>query len=78
MGLASNIKERPDVSVEERTSSELVKLVKKLRWIGMEDEAEQIQVVLRGVDLATTLLAAVGTETSLSPVAPMKVPCQPT
>ena len=57
MGISSSITERPDVSVEERTSSELVKLVKKLRWIGMEEEAEQVQVVLRAVDPAATLLA---------------------
>jgi hypothetical protein len=28
------------------TSAELVKLIRKLRWIGLEDEARQLQVAL--------------------------------
>ncbi len=51
------MKERADVPVGERTSTELVGLVKKLRWIGMEEEAERIQIVLRGIDSTATLLA---------------------
>lgn len=57
MGTPSNIKEHPDSSVEKRTSTELVKLVKKLRWMGMEEEAQQVQIVLRAVDPHATLLA---------------------
>ncbi len=57
MGTSSNIEEHPHSPIEERTSTELVKLVKKLRWIGMEEEAEQVQIVLRAVDPAATLLA---------------------
>ncbi len=34
----------PDVSVEQKIASELVKRIRKLRWIGMEDEAELVQV----------------------------------
>jgi hypothetical protein len=45
-----------DAPVGKRTSSELVKLVNKLRWLGMEQEAEQVQIVLRRVDPAATLL----------------------
>jgi hypothetical protein len=56
MGISSRAASRPDVSIEERTSIELVKLVKKLRWIGMDEEAEQVQEVLREVDPAATLL----------------------
>ncbi len=52
-----DLRERQDVPVGERTSSELVNLVKKLRWIGMEEEAEQVQIVLRRVDSSATLLA---------------------
>lgn len=34
-------KQKPlDSSVEQRTSNELVKLIRKLRWMGMEQEAE--------------------------------------
>jgi hypothetical protein len=47
----------PDVPAELRTTSELAKLVRKLRWIGMEEEAKQVQLVLRRIDLAATLLA---------------------
>jgi hypothetical protein len=39
-------KERPDVSAEERASSALLKWIRKLRWIGMEEEAEKLQIVL--------------------------------
>ena len=51
------IEERPDTAVAERTSSELVHLIKKLRWAGMQEEAERIQTLLRGIDPAATLLA---------------------
>ena len=32
--------------VEQRTSAELVKMIRKLRWIGLEEEAHQLQIVL--------------------------------
>jgi hypothetical protein len=32
--------------VEQRTSAELVKMIRKLRWIGLEEEAHQLQLVL--------------------------------
>lgn len=35
-----------DVHPEERTSCELVTLIRKLRWIGMESEAAQLQTVV--------------------------------
>lgn len=42
-----DLKDRPDVTVEQPTSNEIVKLIRKLRWIGMEvigmeDEADRI------------------------------------
>jgi hypothetical protein len=39
-------KECPDVSAEERPSSAFLKRIRKLRWIGMEEEAEKLQIVL--------------------------------
>jgi hypothetical protein len=33
----------PDSLTEQRTSNELVKLIRKLRWMGMEKEAESAQ-----------------------------------
>ena len=35
-----------DVSAEQRTSNELVKLIRKLRWMGLEEEAERVQTEL--------------------------------
>jgi hypothetical protein len=57
MEVSSSPTPRPDVPVGERTSVELVKLVKKLRWMGLEEEAQQVQVVLHDVDPTATLLA---------------------
>jgi hypothetical protein len=53
----SEIGERPEVALAERTPTELVKLIKKLRWMGMEEEAARIQILLRRIDAAATLLA---------------------
>ena len=49
--------ERPEVVFAERTTSELVNLIKKLRWVGMEQEAARIQSLLRRADAAATLLS---------------------
>jgi hypothetical protein len=52
--------DKVDISPEERTSCELVTLIRKLRWIGMETEAGQLQTVLRKIppDRRASLLAA--------------------
>ena len=49
--------ERLEVVFAERTTSELVNLIKKLRWVGMEQEAARIQSLLRRADAAATLLS---------------------
>jgi hypothetical protein len=36
----------PDVSPEQRASNELIQLIRKLRWMGMEDEVKQAQKAL--------------------------------
>jgi len=36
----------PDVSAEQRRSSEYVKLIRKLRWIGQEGEAHRVERAL--------------------------------
>jgi hypothetical protein len=38
--------EPPEDSAEQRASSELVKRIRKLRWMGMEREAEALQATL--------------------------------
>ncbi len=45
--MESNIRERPEVSEEERTSIELLKRIRKLRWMGMQEEAEELQRALK-------------------------------
>ena len=52
-----NTIERPEVALAERTPSELVNLIKKLRWIGMEEEALRVQGLLSRTDAAVTLLS---------------------
>jgi hypothetical protein len=56
----NRLRDKMDVSPEERTSCELVTLIRKLRWIGMETEAGELQTVLRKVppDRRASLLAA--------------------
>lgn len=34
-------------SAEQLTSAELVKMIRKLRWIGLEDEANRLQTALK-------------------------------
>jgi hypothetical protein len=50
----------PQVSSEQKRSGELVKLVRKLRWMGMNDEAEQVekQLLLQQVPAADSVIAA--------------------
>ena len=50
----------PDVSSEQRKSNELVRLIRKLRWMGMEEEAQRVQSELDrcSVRPADSVLAA--------------------
>jgi hypothetical protein len=43
MTVPPKLRDHPSVSEEERASDELVKRIRKLRWIGMEDEARALQ-----------------------------------
>jgi hypothetical protein len=49
-----------DEPPEQRAAREVVKLIRKLRWIGLEREAEQLQTALGGFppDKRASLLAA--------------------
>ena len=40
---------RLDLTVEQRGSAEVIKLIRKLRWIGLENEARELQDVLTGL-----------------------------
>ena len=44
--------EPSEVSAEQRTSSELVKRIRKLRWMGMQREAEALQARCAGASEA--------------------------
>ena len=48
-----------DITPEQKAAREVVKLIRKLRWIGMEREAEQLQTALSGFpsDKRASLLA---------------------
>ena len=50
---------QPDPSGEQRASDELVKLIRKLRWVGMEEEVEKMQkeLTLRRVPAADSVVA---------------------
>jgi hypothetical protein len=50
--------EPPEPSAEQGTSSELVKRIRKLRWMGMEREAEALQATLCGAQSTDSVLAA--------------------
>src|SRR3954469_21918661 len=43
---------RLDLTVEQRESAEVIKLIRKLRWIGLENEARELQDVLTGLPVA--------------------------
>ena len=49
----------PESLAEQRASSELVKLVRKTRWMGLEDEAEKMenQLIQREAAAADSVLA---------------------
>ena len=54
-------KQKPhDGLAEPRTANELVKLIRKLRWMGLEREAEKVenQLILRKVEAADSVIAA--------------------
>jgi len=59
----SNVRDRPEFSEQERASIVLLKRIRKLRWMGMQEEAEEMQLALktqlalRPIELAETLLA---------------------
>jgi hypothetical protein len=48
--LRSNLKS-PDASVEQRASNDLIRLIRKLRWMGMDDEAKRVQTELKQRDV---------------------------
>jgi hypothetical protein len=58
MRYSENKRPIPNDSVDERRARELVKLVRKLRWIGEDQEAEQLQTRLRAGNGGPCVLAS--------------------
>lgn len=60
MAMLHNQQRPPDGPGEQRTTNELVKLIRKLRWMGLEQEAEKAenQLTLRKVAAADSVIAA--------------------
>ncbi len=60
MAMPHNLQKPPDGLGERRTANELVKLIRKLRWMGLEREAEKAenQLILRKVQAADSVIAA--------------------
>jgi hypothetical protein len=52
-----------DATVAQSGSNELVKLIRKLRWIGMDDEAERLQSELTRRHAAADSVVALSGET---------------
>jgi hypothetical protein len=46
----------PDVSARQQ-ANELIKLIRKLRWMGMEEEAERAETALGGISPAYNVLS---------------------
>ena len=48
---------KPDVPPEQKASNELVWRILKLRWMGMEEEAQRLQEEFRGIKPVGSVLA---------------------
>ena len=62
MAASSESHDCPDVSARERISNELVKRIRKLRWIGREEEAGELEHALR-LSLSAPLVLTLPAET---------------
>ena len=47
---------QPSAPTDEMISNDLVKQIRKLRWIGMDGEAEILQITLRHIQAADIVL----------------------
>jgi len=50
-------KDLPDVSADQRASNDMIKLIRKLRWMGMEGEAERLRSALAGMPRVDSVVA---------------------
>lgn len=47
----------PDVAPRQRAAADLIKQIRKLRWIGMAEEADQLQLALARIPAENRVLA---------------------
>ena len=57
MGPYSHVPGQPDVSAEERRACELIKRIRKLHWMGMDEEARQLELVVCGLKSREVLVS---------------------
>ncbi|HUJ04255.1 MAG TPA: hypothetical protein VLW75_11495 [Rhizomicrobium sp.] len=57
MELNTQLPDRPRISPEERRARELVKKIRKLKWIGMHDEAQRLETDLCRLDSGLVVLS---------------------
>ena len=59
MGILPSEPKPSDASAEQRASNNLIRLIRKLRWMGMDDEAKRMQTELmqRAVPAEDSVLA---------------------
>lgn len=46
----------PEVSLAQRTSRDILKEIRKLRWVGMDDKADQLEGTLRLIRAADVVI----------------------
>ena len=46
MGILPSEPKPSDAAAEQRASNNLIRLIRKLRWMGMDDEAKRMQIEL--------------------------------
>jgi hypothetical protein len=49
----TNVDKKAGVSLQRRTPNELIHMIRKLRWMGMEDEAKTVQAQLAACRVPT-------------------------
>ena len=59
---------QPSAPTNEEVSNDLVKQIRKLRWIGMDSEAESLQITLRQIQAADVVLGIAAKKILLPPI----------
>lgn len=57
MGMSPSLEQRPGACAEKRATLRLVEKILKLRWMGLEKEARELELKLQKIESGATLLA---------------------